>query len=135
MASEISTSDHSFFRYDPLVDTDSIRLLYISPSPRRGADLQCELITIRLSEICSEFYESLDFIALSYVWGNMTQRKPIFIGSKVIHIGFNLYDALYHIRRREESVLVWADGVCINQEDVSVCQKYLPCYIHTLRLA
>lgn len=116
------TGADDIFRYDSLPFHDSVRLLFIDYAPPdENVLLQCDLITVRLSEILESVYDGLQFTAVSYVWGQVVDRNTISIGSKLMSIGYNLHDALCHIRRPERPVIVWADGVCINQEDVCFC--------------
>ncbi|RDW81907.1 hypothetical protein BP6252_03019 [Coleophoma cylindrospora] len=58
--------------------------------------------------------------ALSYVWGDAIRTKEIIIEGKRLLIAANLYDALTHLRLFTYSeVRVWADAICINQDDLS----------------
>ena len=56
--------------------------------------------------------------ALSYVWGDMKARVPIKVGSAMLQIGLNLRHALLAIRLPDASRTIWADALCINQEDL-----------------
>lgn len=71
-------------------------------------------------EICNE----AGFEALSYAWGDHTPRDILYIkdqrgtaSTTKIAITSNLSSALHHLRREEESRLLWVDAVCINQGD------------------
>jgi hypothetical protein len=58
------------------------------------------------------------FIALSYAWGSNRMTHTILVNGHEIHVTANLHQALYQMRRQDESVLLWADAICINQQDV-----------------
>jgi hypothetical protein len=100
------------FKYEPLEDVDSIRLLFVEPALHGDGGLQCNMIHTTLST-------SLAFTALSYVWGTPAQtgyeRRVLWIDGKQVLIGLNLYDALLHLRDEKEVLLIWADAVCIDQ--------------------
>ncbi|KAI0528376.1 heterokaryon incompatibility protein-domain-containing protein [Xylaria digitata] len=63
-----------------------------------------------------------DFITLSYVWGNPCSRRDILLNGHVFSTTSNLYDALVHLRDsfevRQLGLRLWADAICINQQDV-----------------
>lgn len=105
------------FHYKPLETEDSIRLLLVDGSEEWNAPLRCELIPISLSDIVDQ---DIDFAAISYFWGDVSPRqlRPIYIGSTIMSIGPNLYDAIQCSRLQSSHTLMWADGVCINQNDV-----------------
>lgn len=55
--------------------------------------------------------------ALSYVWGNERDKTDILVEGTRVKVTVNLADALKRIRLRHGPLLIWADAVCINQED------------------
>lgn len=57
------------------------------------------------------------YTALSYVWGNAAERGSIFIDSVFMDITASLESALRDIRDASRVVRIWADAVCINQND------------------
>ncbi|KAM7211190.1 Heterokaryon incompatibility protein (HET) domain containing protein [Rhypophila decipiens] len=121
------------FKYHPLDKSRSeIRLLEITPAPERSLPLEC---TIRHSALGSSRYR-----CLSYVWGDpnndvrsrivITYKKPILERFKLtrrhrssesedfrLEIGSSLAAALVHLRRKHKRVTIWADALCINQQD------------------
>lgn len=58
--------------------------------------------------------------ALSYVWGDPNPSHQILLDGKALKITKSLYVALRAIQRdaNEQSILVWADAICINQQDL-----------------
>ncbi|PVI01867.1 hypothetical protein DM02DRAFT_560828 [Periconia macrospinosa] len=112
------------YRYAPLSGPRSIRLVRI----HHGADT--DVVT------CDVFEVSLDnqpvFEALSYTWDldpewswtkleivedKKKEERPILCNGKTMHISMNLYHALTEFRRRRWTLPIWADQICINQND------------------
>jgi hypothetical protein len=59
------------------------------------------------------------FYALSYVWGNSAEKREILIDGNSVPISHNLYDALRAMQKDAVGdVRVWADAICICQEDL-----------------
>jgi len=55
------------------------------------------------------------YAALSYVWGDTTDRREIHMDGEVASVTANLYDALRWYDSWRPDLPVWADAVCINQ--------------------
>ena len=101
----------ALFHYDPIIGDDTIRILEIRPGS--GIDLVfCGLRTVRLSE--KPRYE-----ALSYCWGDPTFNQQIHCNDKPLAITTNLYAALTQLRHNTEPRILWADAICINQQDTN----------------
>ena len=98
------------YTYQPLPQQNSIRLLSLLPGSQENV-LCCNLVTVSLLEACS-------YDALSYVWGGVDDAKIIKCEGKLLGIPKNLYEFLQGIRSESESKLLWADSICINQEDI-----------------
>jgi hypothetical protein len=92
--------------------THQIRLLKISPQSARECDalVDCTLIVVTLNEAPS-------YTALSYVWGDETNRRPVLVNGSETSVNANLEEALRHLQREDGTVLIWADALCINQRD------------------
>ncbi|KAH6677725.1 heterokaryon incompatibility protein-domain-containing protein [Halenospora varia] len=105
----------SQYRYSqPSLDSGSIRLLRLMPNEDKTAPIQCQLFTYPLQKLDKgiHLYE-----ALSYVWGGTSKRASIFIDNCDMPITVNLHNALSCLRDRFFERIIWADSVCINQED------------------
>ncbi|KAH0439376.1 heterokaryon incompatibility protein [Colletotrichum camelliae] len=73
-----------------------------------------------LEDLAAELYvadRDQDYVALSYAWGSTRRSNKISVNRHVHLITFNLDRALRAIRRTTESIVIWVDSVCINQED------------------
>jgi hypothetical protein len=98
------------FQYKPLPDTKGTRVLVLHP----GSDndkISCHLEPVSLTT-------DSDFEALSYVWGDTLQREAIRCGDGRVDIKINLHSALHHLRLADRQRRIWADALCINQEDL-----------------
>lgn len=108
-----STSE---FQYKPLDSADSIRILLLHPASASPASLHCDLIYTTISECYRDLFEY--FVALSYVWGSTDDLQTIFLEGCHFQITRNLSEALHNIREPNRTVRLWADAICINQQDV-----------------
>jgi hypothetical protein len=95
--------------YNPLdPNKPEIRLLRIlSPTGTTGT-LHLEMFKANLDEI-HEYY------ALSYVWGDTANPTEVLVNERKTLIGRNL--AAFLNRLRGTAIPVWADALCINQQD------------------
>jgi hypothetical protein len=66
------------------------------------------------------------FAALSYVWGNPTDTGTVIVDDAEITVTASLADALKHVKklavslgRPASSFRLWADAICINQNDLT----------------
>lgn len=57
------------------------------------------------------------YYALSYTWGTHTEKKEIFLDEESFLVQPNLESTLRQFRSRFWPFLIWADAVCINQDD------------------
>jgi hypothetical protein len=97
------------FVYEPLSFHDSTRILELLPGT--GHDyIQC-----RLYEVTTD--QAPQYEALSYVWGQPTDKRQILCCGRTINIPTNLRDLLQTIRNPFETKRLWADAICINQSD------------------
>ncbi|PMD36218.1 HET-domain-containing protein [Hyaloscypha variabilis F] len=104
----------SKFSYRPLDKSDGIRLIYLLPALDAEAEVRCELIHTTLSN-CTDIYEH--YTALSYVWGDPIYAKTIWLDETAILVTHNLFSALRDLRSDSRPLRIWADAICINQQD------------------
>lgn len=108
-----SSMNRSTYQYQPLHQPLDIRLLYLQPGGG-NYPLRCFIKHVNLNEAKS-------YSAISYVWGDPKTSAELLIGNEcTLRITPSLSQALGDIRgkycqTREQAL--WADGVCINQED------------------
>lgn len=109
--------------YHPLTDGETIRILELHPG-EIDEPITCNFHYANLTHL------HMDYEALSYVWGCQKSGHydkqtgkwvpdvfTIRCNGHVNEVTPNLYCALQHIRDRTGTVLLWADAVCINQDD------------------
>ena len=58
------------------------------------------------------------YLCLSYVWGGPERSLPVNCNGKTLMITQNLFEALCNSFRRYPEMHLWADGLCINQDDL-----------------
>ena len=75
-----------------------IRLLRLHPDPA-SEDIALSLVHRHLNEN-GEPFEAQPYYALSYVWGNATETKPVYVNGYEVQIRSSLRNALYHLRKR-----------------------------------
>jgi hypothetical protein len=95
-----------------------IRLLTILPSAELSAPINCQIHITTLAQSPPPKYR-----ALSYVWGDPRNTLEISLNNVSVQVTINLASALQHIRDKEEKVVLWADAICINQEDLDERSK------------
>ncbi|KAF9878218.1 hypothetical protein CkaCkLH20_04256 [Colletotrichum karsti] len=104
------------YQYEPLSSPDSIRLLLLQPSDARDAELKGSLLNTTLAECDYDLIDS--YTALSYVWGSSEKPCQILLDDMAFAITRSLNDALSDMRDATRLRRIWADAVCINQEDI-----------------
>ncbi|PVH72694.1 HET-domain-containing protein, partial [Cadophora sp. DSE1049] len=103
------------YQYQSIQDNDGIRLIQLQPSKSSDSIIRCDLIHTRLRTVKQDIFEH--YTALSYVWGDATQTTQIMVGEKTLEVTKSLDSALRHLRDERRVLNIWADGVCINQND------------------
>jgi hypothetical protein len=103
--------DHLDKIYTPLNSAGKeIRLLKIASGPEDGP-LHCSLEPVSLNDA--------RYTALSYCWGDANDRIAITVNGQTISVTRNLENALRHMRNLDQGMVVWADAICINQQDAA----------------
>jgi hypothetical protein len=93
----------------------TIRLMQLQPSPDLWAPIHCSIVHETLATYENSLLEF--YIAVSYVWGDPNVKSSILVDGQRLGITSSLDSALRHIRDGERALHVWADGVCIDQND------------------
>ncbi|ETS77398.1 hypothetical protein PFICI_11272 [Pestalotiopsis fici W106-1] len=102
--------DPSIFTHQKLdLSQQQIRILRLLPG-EWSDPIQCSLYIVYMS--MHPPYE-----ALSYAWGDATNRRPIFIDGTLCQVTSNLAAALRRLRTPAQDRHLWVDAVCINQMD------------------
>jgi hypothetical protein len=93
---------------------DSIRLLRLLPHEDKNSPIRCQLFDYSLQESGKRIHL---YDALSYVWGDPENTRPIHIGEHDLPVTKNLYAALSHLRNFSLERIIWVDAICINQKN------------------
>ncbi|KAL1600761.1 hypothetical protein SLS60_007149 [Paraconiothyrium brasiliense] len=106
------------YKYRQLEDTDYIRIIVFS---RTTAD---DEVCFTLEHV--SLAETGDFDALSYCWGIGTRDQEVVSDGAILKVTANLLSALRHLPRSKEVQRLWADAICINQEDHNEKSRQIP---------
>lgn len=110
------SSPYIFEPLNPVAN--EIRLLRLLPG-QAAEPVRCTLHVVSLD--ASPRYE-----ALSYVWGDAAKKHDILVDGQRYDITVNLEAALRGLRRSFRSRQLWADAICINQDDTDDKNKQIP---------
>jgi len=98
------------YTYDPLPDEQGY-FRYIVLKPGSGDDLlYCDIHIARIDDVSYE--------AISYVWGSEEEPEAILRGENMIPITVNLHAALARLRLPNKTSVLWADSICIDQDNL-----------------
>lgn len=109
---------HSRYVYEKITNASSIRLLLLEPG-QENEPICCQLSTVDLDT--RPIYE-----AISYCWGGPPDERKIICEQGTLPVTKNLYDALHQFRDLEKARTLWADAICINQEDLVERTQQVP---------
>ena len=108
-----ATISVSPFSYRPLAELDAFRILHVQPSPDRSALINGMFEHTTLSKY---EYDILNpYTALSYVWGDASDQRIIWVDGQPFAVTKNLHKALECLRDDNKSLSIWADAICIDQ--------------------
>ncbi|KAL2071818.1 hypothetical protein VTL71DRAFT_13053 [Oculimacula yallundae] len=106
------------YQYSPL-GLNEFRLLSLHPTSKNGspseAGAQIPSISCTLTSHSRDQCPS--YIALSYTWGDESNKIRITVNGRSFDVTQNLYLALQYIREETTDVILWIDAMCINQGD------------------
>lgn len=97
------------YKYKPLTTSTSFRILKLLPGDKHDP-IKCRLYIVKQGN--APPYE-----AVSYAWGNPTDTSMIGCQGKTLRITWSLHDALRHFRDPGRVRLLWADAICIDQNN------------------
>ncbi|KAI8624658.1 heterokaryon incompatibility protein-domain-containing protein [Xylariaceae sp. FL1651] len=101
------------FHYQGRLQGRQIRLLEILPCKLTSIG-DTSTLEIRLFR---QILDYASFHALSYVWRDLGGKCSVMCNGRPLTIGNTLREVLRKYRRGEVGALLWADAICINQED------------------
>ncbi|KAH8662990.1 heterokaryon incompatibility protein-domain-containing protein, partial [Tricladium varicosporioides] len=112
---EVDESDTASYKYSPLTQPDTIRLIKLRPSHDRAAMIRCDLIPSALGLVEDNIVHQ--YIALSYVWGDLSDRDIILVNGMALMVTRSLIRTLMLLRDDRRVLYLWIDAICINQKD------------------
>ncbi|KAJ5062687.1 heterokaryon incompatibility protein-domain-containing protein, partial [Bipolaris maydis] len=106
--------------YSPLnTSRKEIRLLHIHPGNWNDG-IECHMETVSLKDYPK-------FQAISYVWGDTTNKLSITVDGKYLAVTQNVVTGLQRLRATGETLALWLDAVCINQSDIHERSEQVQC--------
>ena len=101
------------FTYESLdPERRNIRLINMLPV-KTDEIISCQIETVSLDDLPI-------YTALSYVWGDAADTRPILLDGHSHEVTVNLERALRNLgRKASEPQKIWIDALCVNQQDVS----------------
>ncbi|KAH8652647.1 heterokaryon incompatibility protein-domain-containing protein, partial [Tricladium varicosporioides] len=109
------------YTYQQLPSPTAIRILYLLPGNKHDL-LSCQLSTCETTaqpdqHSLVQHQPIPSFEAISYVWGDPEAQEGILCEGKTMMLHQSLANVLRRVRYRHKIRLLWADAVCINQQD------------------
>lgn len=110
------------YRQTLSVERQEIRLLHVRPGAFDDPIKAC----FSLASLKEVEANRINFHALSYCWGYPTEREEILLSPDqneieeglTFSIGKSAAQALRRLRQESQTLVIWIDAVCINQDDL-----------------
>jgi hypothetical protein len=109
----ILSLDNTAYSYEYL-EKGQFRLIWLHSGLKEDPEdiVRCQIFTCALDG-------PQPYVALSYAWGDASNKRKILVGDLLISVSASLETALRTLRHPRESIWVWADALSINQQDAS----------------
>ncbi|KAI1260756.1 heterokaryon incompatibility protein-domain-containing protein [Xylariaceae sp. FL1019] len=109
-----NTTPVSVYSSHILRSSRQFRILTLHPYAEEEDPIQASLSVSTLDD------ERGKFGTISYVWGSPSlPRTDIFVDGINMQVTDNLAAVMRYLRKPDRSVRIWADGICINQDDMT----------------
>lgn len=107
----IPSQSQDLFTYSPIDNSYSVRILTLKAGS--GDEPLVGYLTVENLDY------NPDYEAISYVWGTEGRCSEILLDFKVLPLTRSIHDALKRMRHPTQSRRLWADQICINQDDIA----------------
>jgi hypothetical protein len=105
----------SQYVYEPLKNRQSVRFLVLQP----GSGSSPLIGRLQVGSLDSADIEQLPpYEAISYVWGTGNRQFKLICDGDILLLTQSIHDALNRVRLPDLPRRLWADQVCINQNDI-----------------
>lgn len=121
---KLKAAEEEEYQYSEIIQQGVIRLAILEPSNDLEAGIKCSLVHKSLEDCDYDLTEH--YVALSYVWGEPRDTRVVRVDGRALTITASLDLALRHIRDKQRTLFVWADGICINQKDAQDRNQQVP---------
>lgn len=112
----IHIPDDQRYVYKPIRDPKSVRFLILQP----GAGSDPLIGSLRPGNLDPADVAQLPpYEAISYVWGTSDRLFTLLCDGAVLPLTQSIHDALVRVRLPGRARRLWADQICINQDDVA----------------
>lgn len=102
------------YKYRPVdLEHRGFRVAILQPATDHSAPLCCEL-----AEVVLDNHNHPDYEAISYVWGDPNDRALLRVEDAEFSVTANLALALRYLRLPHEPRTLWADAICIDQNNI-----------------
>ncbi|CAO2651232.1 Nn.00g095290.m01.CDS01 [Neocucurbitaria sp. VM-36] len=101
----LGMKNYLYRRLEQKLDFRLVRVL-----PQRTSKLKCEILHASLER-------PPEYVAISYTWGDGVDMKGLILGGATISVSASLHGALKAVRDKDHEVLVWIDGLSIDQQN------------------
>lgn len=99
------------------LEEDEIRVLeYDLAGSLESRIVSCRTKILRLADIRCD--TTPPYVALSYVWGDAANTRTVVCDLTPTSVTLNLEQALSVIWKAHPSMRLWADAICINQDNI-----------------
>jgi hypothetical protein len=110
------------FQYNPLAESnDEIRLISFDSRKCKDIGQNTDCIHLQLNHVSLKVRPV--YHALSYVWGSSVKDCKVYVDGKIFLVTRSLAEALRRFRNDESVEQLWADALCINQDDLDEKSK------------
>src|SRR2546423_5198701 len=118
--------------YSPLdEEAQELRLVALHPRSVSDGGIKCSLHRISIGDVDSRHGNTApSYEAVSYTWGDLSQKYTIQVNSHDFTVNRNLWMMLHDLQvgadERKEGRQLWIDAICINQNDIAEKGRQIP---------